>query len=198
MGSKLVLAMRIFFIYAWILKKSHIWQFFGHVWVKYNIFWPWFLIPQTQIAYLIWPLSCDIWYPGTLCFFKNITYVGSREEGEICGKCAWKKSSSYASTYIRICAWSTYFRIIRNRMANTSSHWQESRKNPEKKYFFLSWAGELYFHFSFSQFYSEIWSNTNSNFKQPYFGNETRFLRSAGAKISVWSKAFTYSFMRVA
>ena len=41
-------------------------------------------------------------------------------------------------------------------------------------------------------------SNTNSNFKRPYLGNETTNLISAGAKILVWSRAFTYSFMKVA
>ena len=41
-------------------------------------------------------------------------------------------------------------------------------------------------------------SITNSNFKRPYLGNEKSNFRSAGAKILVWSRAFTYSFMKVA
>ena len=43
-----------------------------------------------------------------------------------------------------------------------------------------------------------IRSNSNSNFKRPYLGNETRFFRSAGAKILLSSRAFTYSFVKVA
>ena len=43
-----------------------------------------------------------------------------------------------------------------------------------------------------------IRSNSNSNFKRPYLGNETTNLISAGAKIPVSSRAFTYSFMKVA
>ena len=43
-----------------------------------------------------------------------------------------------------------------------------------------------------------IRSNSNSNFKRPYLGNETTNLISAGAKILLSSRAFTYSFMKVA
>ena len=46
--------------------------------------------------------------------------------------------------------------------------------------------------------HSEIRSHSNFNFKRPYLGNETRFFRSAGPKILVWLRAFTYSFMKVA
>ena len=43
-----------------------------------------------------------------------------------------------------------------------------------------------------------IRSNSNSNFKRPYLGNEMTNLISAGAKILLSSRAFTYSFMKVA
>ena len=42
-----------------------------------------------------------------------------------------------------------------------------------------------------------IRSNSNSNFKRPYLGNETTNLISAGAKILLSSRAFTCSFMKV-
>ena len=41
-------------------------------------------------------------------------------------------------------------------------------------------------------------SNINSNFKRPYLGNETTNLIFAGAKILLSSRAFTYSFMKLA
>ena len=41
-----------------------------------------------------------------------------------------------------------------------------------------------------------IRSNSNSNFKRPYLGNETTNLISAGAKILLSSRAFTYSNIR--
>ena len=44
----------------------------------------------------------------------------------------------------------------------------------------------------------KICSNSNSNFKRPYLRNETTNLISAGAKILLSSRAFTYSFMKVA
>ena len=43
-----------------------------------------------------------------------------------------------------------------------------------------------------------IRSNSNSNFKRPYLGNETTNLISAGSKNFLSSRAFIYSFMKVA
>ena len=43
-----------------------------------------------------------------------------------------------------------------------------------------------------------IRSNSNSNFKRPYLGNKTMNLISAGSKKFLSSRAFIYSFMKVA
>ena len=43
-----------------------------------------------------------------------------------------------------------------------------------------------------------IRSNSKSKLKRPYLGNETTNLISAGANILLSSRAFTYSFMKVA
>ena len=84
-----------------------------------------------------------------------------------------------------------------------TSHWQESRSREEMTHVFLSWAGELYFHFSFSSRFSRFLDNKSLSFLDlqdflSQFSFSSRFSRLWRQKslstLDSWDSVLCFSF----